>query len=173
MDIEIVDSFQKEIPETTIDRYISGEYALNLPSEFSGDWHFSSVWYSDKPEMVTFMSDDIGFNTNLIWGDFGITNRIQAYKDANLDTSRHVCIYTADCFRAILDLMILGSIKNYMGIVVGATMDYLDTEDQKHFILDKASEALQSDLLSSEQKMRIQHWITSESKSAYRGMPYG
>ncbi|MDR0763884.1 MAG: helix-turn-helix transcriptional regulator [Bacteroidales bacterium] len=164
--------FQKEIPATSIDRYISGKYALNLPSEMSGDWHFTSVWYSDKPETAPIWGKDIGFDTNPIWGNFGVADRIEAYREAHLDTRGQNCVYTADNYRAILDLMVVGAIKNYMGIVVGATMDYLDTEEQKSFVLNKAKNAVQSDMLSEEQKARIQNWIAGESKNVYRGVAY-
>ncbi|MDR2201354.1 MAG: hypothetical protein LBP26_01105 [Clostridiales bacterium] len=123
--------FQKLIPDTSPNRYISGKYALNLPSEMSGDWHFTSVWYSDKPEFVPIWGKDIGVDTKSIWGDFGILNRIDAYKEARLDTHGQNCVYTSDNYRAILDLMVVGAVKNYMGIVVGATADYLDTDTTK------------------------------------------
>ncbi|MDR0751877.1 MAG: hypothetical protein LBF12_04765 [Christensenellaceae bacterium] len=172
MEIKIRDCFQKKIPQTSIDRYISGIYALNLPSEMSGDWHFSTVWYSYVPETAPVWGNDFGFDTNPIWGSFGVTDRIKAYREANLNTGNLNCVYTADNYRAILDLMVHSAVRNSMGTVVGATMDYLDTEEQKHYVLEKAKFAIQSNTLSEEQKTRIQNWITDESKNIYRGVSY-
>ncbi|MDR3186438.1 MAG: hypothetical protein LBU04_06530 [Christensenellaceae bacterium] len=59
-----------------------------------------------------------------------------------------------------------------MGIIDGATTEYLDTEEQKKFILDKAKLALSSNELTEQEKGRIQGWIAKENKNLYRGESY-
>jgi hypothetical protein len=68
--------------------------------------------------------------------------------------------------------MVVGARRGYMGIIDGATTEYLDTEEQKKFILDKAKLALSSNELTEQEKGRIQGWIAKENKNLYRGESY-
>jgi hypothetical protein len=163
---------QKLIPQTSSQLYISGLYALNLPGETSGDWHFSSVWFSDKEEVVPLAGGAKETDTHSIFGNLGVIDGTAVVGSAKLDNCGQKRIFVANHYRAILDLMVVGARRGYMGIVDGATREYLDTEEQKAFILDKAKLALSSDALTSQEKERINGWIAKENRNVYRGESY-
>ncbi|MDR3319055.1 MAG: hypothetical protein LBS99_06410 [Clostridiales bacterium] len=165
------DVYQLAIPETDTDRYVSGRYALNLPGETSGDWHFTSVWFSDTPCAVELWGKGQKRDTTAVLGSFGIADRFAAVEKTGI-MSKHRHIYAADHYRAILDLLIVGAANGVMSLVKGATTDYLDTQEQKEYLLSQAEKALSSPHLSTKQKALIKEWIERESRNIYRGEAY-
>ena len=163
--------YQRQIPKTGKTQYVSGRYALNIPGETSGDWHFTTVWFSRTPQTVELWGDGQERNTNGIFGNFGIADRSADIRKAGLVTVQGK-IFAANHYRAILDLMVAGAINGSMSLVIGATMDYLDTEEQKQYVLRQARKAVGSSSLTDNQKRLIDEWIQKESRNFYRGDEY-
>ena len=160
--------YQKEIPATSAEQYVSGRYALNIPGETSGDWHFTGVWFSAAPATVDLWGKGQKYDTVSIFGKFGIADRKADVKKTGLK-SDYPKVYIADHYRAILDLAIAGAISGNMSLVKGATTDYLDTKEQKEYVLAEAEKALASDRLTKSQKILLNDWIKKESQNIYRG----
>ena len=75
--------------------------------------------------------------------------------------------YAANHFRAILDLL-YDSLRRevYPARLKGASEDYLDTDEEKDILLEKAK--MMYPYLSYSQKEMLQRWISIENKPGYR-----
>lgn len=164
-------SIQKQIPSTSIDRYISGRYALNIPSDTSGDWHFTTVWFANKPTIIDLWGVGQKVDTTKLFGHFGIANRTTDIDKTGLQHDKSP-IYAANHLRAILDMAIDGSTRNNMCLVKGATIDYLDTQEQKDLIINMIDKIILSNKLTSAQKECLRNWVTTERQNIYRGELY-
>lgn len=112
--------YLKVIGNTSIDNYISGYYALNLPDKdgIIADWHPRQYWYSLKE------NDKIPlFNTNNIFGIEGIEFRTIG----NFSLDKEKKYYIANHIRAIADLTVTLSDINELR---GCTNDWLQGEGQ-------------------------------------------
>jgi hypothetical protein len=163
--------YQLVIPKTTAQTYISGTQALNIPDETSGDWHFYTVWFSFSSETVMLYGAGQERNTNDIYGSFGISDKKFIMQQYGLlaDTDK---VYVANHCRAVLDLIYYCAKKKAMNLVVGSTMDYFDTEEQKMRILKLAKKMLAPKYLSQEGRRTLQSWLQTEEQSVYRGVRY-
>lgn len=151
-------------------RYISGFYALNLPAPegTSGDWHFFGTFYrkSGKSGDVLLAGEGEQINTNAILSDYGIYRCDKALERRGLIAEKPA--YAANHFRAILDLLYEQiKEKRTPSNLFGASEDFLDTEDEKRLLIEKASHMLLS--LESDEQMLMLQWINHERKTGYRG----
>jgi hypothetical protein len=162
---------QLEIPRTSINTYITGQYALNIHApETSGDWH-GFIFYMpeglEKPHTIDLAGDGLEWNTNPIYGTYGIYEGrdylLKNYK-INDDITE---VYIADHFRAILDLL-YDSLKNYEVVLNlnGATNDWLDTQEQKDELLSKAR--FLEDVFTGKARCSLDKWIEKESGPDWR-----
>jgi hypothetical protein len=170
MSVELKPGKQVTIPETTPSRYITGIAALNLPAPegTNGDWHFSTVFYSndDEPAELQLAGDGEALNTNHIYGQYGIYECSAAMGRTGLDVPTGN-VYSANHFRAILD-MLYWSLARHNRVIglIGATEDWLDTQDQKNFLLLKANDLLP--YLRERERAGLQSWIDQERLPGYR-----
>lgn len=106
----------KKIPDTSLERYISGWEALNVVDEngLSADWHPLKFWlaYNDDDEIPLF--------SNPILGSNGIKKRKIKYSDE--------LVYIADFPRAIADLIYTDDKTDSL---VNASTDFLTDEEAK------------------------------------------
>ncbi|MBQ7262087.1 MAG: hypothetical protein IJR14_00055 [Synergistaceae bacterium] len=144
-------------------RYISGYYALNLPApeDTSGDWHFSSVFYryEEDPGPVTLAGEGERIDTNAIWGDWGIYCCDDSLRRRALKAPSPS--YAANHFRAILDLL-YESVRDGKepAYLCWASVDYLDTEEEKALLLAKAAEMIPH--LDDDGRALLEQWIREE-----------
>lgn len=164
--------YQMVIPDGLSEkRYITGMEALNLPApeDTSGDWHFLNVWYRDRErdiDVVTLAGEGEEINTNPIYGSYGVYRCDEGLKQRGLEMEG-ASAWAASHFRAILDLL-YGQIKKgrYPDWLQEASEDWLDTEEEKKTLLEKAAMMLPH-LLPEEQALLIQ-WINREREPGYR-----
>ena len=113
--------YLKKLPLTSIDQYISGYYALNIPDKdgIPADWHPRLYWFSvNKNETVPL------YNTNSIFGTQGIHYRkVDCFSCAGYDK-----VYIADHVRAIADLV---ATLPDISVLRGCVNDWLRTEEQE------------------------------------------
>ncbi|MDR2091655.1 MAG: hypothetical protein LBP62_08455 [Clostridiales bacterium] len=163
--------YKLTIPKTTMQTYISGTQALNVPDETSGDWHFYTVWFSPFEETVTLYGEGQERNTNEIYGTFGIYDKKAVLERYGI-SSETPEVYVANHYRAILDLAYCCAKRKRMNPVIGGTMDYFDTEEQKTMILELAAKMLDVKYLAEDEQAALKDWIQKESIHIYRGEPY-
>ena len=162
---EVVPARQLEIPPTTRERYITGIYALNIeaPEDTSGDWHDVFHWLEGRRQRRPILcggTDEV--NTNHIYGDLGVyEGRANVAKKGLVFPAEMTEIYVANHFRAILD-MVYRSLQEFDKIynLHGATVDWLDTLEQQHYVLDLAAQM--TPYLSEAQQVQLNNWIESE-----------
>lgn len=159
---------QVEIPPTDRQHYITGIYALNVhpPEDTSGDWHDVFHWREglDRPGKIWIAGRDSFPDTNPIYGDMGIYDGTDQIRLKNLDIDSSIKeIWIANHFRAILD-MLYRSLKLTSEVhgLRGATEDWVDTPEQKDFVLSQA--ALLNDWLDDTQKVALAEWIDYERR---------
>ncbi|MCL1985433.1 MAG: type IV toxin-antitoxin system AbiEi family antitoxin domain-containing protein [Betaproteobacteria bacterium] len=156
---------QRRIPGNLSEkRYISGMAALNLraPENTSGDWHFGNVFYNREPQnnAVTVAGEGEELNTNHIFRNYGIYDCTDILRGQGLH-AEGAPSFAANHFRAILDLA-FECLRDQRPPVylAGATSDYLDTEEEREFVLDKA--AMMSPHLSEGAQAMLSQWIEKE-----------
>lgn len=164
---------QVEIPITSLSRYITGMAALNLqaPEGTSGDWHFTNVYYAPAAgDTISLQLAGEGetINTNNIYGDYGVYECSTTMRKAGLSIPAHIsAVYAANHYRAILDLLFRSLQLHHKVIgLIGATEDWLDTNEQKEFLLQKATDMLS--FLSPIDAAELQKWIDKERIPGYR-----
>ena len=164
---------QRTIPDgLSEERYISGIAALNLPAPegTSGDWHFVSCFYTnqinDVPE-VFIAGRDGRVDTNSIYGNYGIYDCTEALKTRGIEYKGKRRPYAANHFRAILDLLYDCIIDDvYPLYMQKAAEDFLDSDQEKNFLLAKA--ALMLPHLKANQQALLLQWIEQEKVPGYR-----
>jgi len=157
---------QVEIPPTDRQHYITGIYALNVHapdgSDTSGDWHDVFHWREglDYPAEVWVAGHEPSSDTNPIYGDMGVYEGKDRLASLEIDPAIHE-VWIADHFRAILD-MLYRSLKRYDAVynLNGATEDWLDTPEQKDFVLTQAMRL--SNSLTPKQQAALAAWIDYE-----------
>ena len=112
--------YLKKIPETSLEKYISGYEALNTPdsSGVPADWHPRLYWYSKKEGEVLKLYN----NTKL--GNRGIEERYIPYINKKVFIANHP--------RAIADLVML---TNNLDTLTGCVDDFAFDEEQKRELL--------------------------------------
>lgn len=172
MSVTLKPGKQVSIPATTPSLYITGIAALNLPAPegTSGDWHFSTVFYGDDLTTMDLQlaGDDEALNTNYIYGQYGIYECSAAMKRAGLVIPERIFdVYAANHFRAILDMLYWSLIRHDRIIgLIGASEDWLDTQDQKNLLFEKAT--LLAPFLQEKGQAELQSWIDQERLPEYR-----
>jgi len=151
-------------------RYITGIHALNLPAPegTSGDWHFINAFYRDcqTSEHVILAGDGESLNTNHIYGYYGIYMCNKALERRGLRAQGEIS-YSANHFRAILDRL-YRVLKNgrYPDFIQGNSEEFLDTEEEKHILLEKAKMMLLH--LSLNESEMLLNWIKKERIPGYK-----
>jgi len=172
--IMVAPAVQCAIPRTSSKTYITGMYALNVPAPegTSGDWHDVFFWREgiDEPCVVDLAGDGMDWNTNSIFGNYGIYEGKDRLLRKGLTVSDDIAeVYLANHFRAILDLL-WHSLRKYEVVLnlTGATDDWLDTPEQKELLLSKA--LLLSGVFTGRAKRSLDAWIEKESGPDWRAM---
>jgi len=113
--------YLKKLPVTSINNYISGFYALNVPDEdgIPADWHPQLYWYSLNKDDTVLL-----YNTNNIFGTEGVQNKVVNY----FSCSAYDKVYIATHVRAIADL---AATLPDISVLRGCTNDWLRTEEQE------------------------------------------
>ncbi len=152
-------TFQKTSPE----RYLTGLVALNVPSpeQTGGDWHFCGIFDSpDFPDNLTLAGEGLEWNTNPIFGDYGIHECSDILRKKGISIPQGVKVYSANHYRAILD-MIYRSVSAG-GIPYHIDIDgWLDSEEQKKTLLHLIDRYLPK--FSPSEKDRVFSWIRSQT----------
>ncbi len=127
---------QIEIPKTTIQQYITGIYALNIPNAegHAADWHpdiFFSPIGSNKNNLVT-LGGEGSYDTNEILGTYGVANlaaRLKQIINTDQDT-----VYCANHVRALMDLLVheLTTYGQPM-TTIGGVDTWLNDEEKESF----------------------------------------
>lgn len=125
---------QAPFPETSRTRYLTGIAALNIPApeNTGGDWHFLDTFRSpDFPSNLDLAGDGLEWNTNPVFGDYGIHECSKTLKeDGGLEIPQGTLVFSANHYRAILDMLY----RDFSKGTVPATLpieDWLDTEEQR------------------------------------------
>ena len=157
---------QTEIPVTTPEHYITGIYALNIPSEegTTGDWHGEVFWHPvgvREPKRIS-LGGTAPFDTNPVFKDMGVREARQSVTGMGLHVAEEIKeVYVANHTRAILDLLmseitVLGNAKG----LNDASSDWLDTPEQKQKLLTHAMEL--GTFLVRGQRAALAEWIEHE-----------
>jgi hypothetical protein len=157
--------YQLLIPgDLSVNRYISGKAALNLPAPegTSGDWHFFGYFYRSKPGVIVYLAGDgEAVNTNHIYGGFGVHDCTISLKMRDLVQEGNGTPYAANHFRAILDMLYdLLTRDVYPRRIQSATEDFLDTVAEKEYLLEKA--VLMFPFLSKPRQDLLGEWLEKE-----------
>lgn len=139
----------KKIPETSINRYISGWEALNVVNEsgLTADWHPLKFWTTNLD------SEEIPLFSNSVLGNRGIHRRKIKYSDDP--------VYIADFPRAIADLIYNNDKTDSL---VNAANDFL-TEEETNILFSYLLEILKS--------KDIESYIKQEFPKKYYEWKYG
>ena len=107
-------------------------------------------------------------NINRIYEQYGVYECSKAMREVGLDIPEGMAhVYAANHFRAILDMLYRSLIRHHKVIALaGATEDWLDSQEQKEFLLEKAAEMLP--FLDKGQKANLRKWINQERPPGYR-----
>ena len=166
--------YQVIIPDNlSKNRYISGMEALNLPAPegTSGDWHYLNVFYCRDEQYVNTVKiagEGETLNTNHIYKNYGIYECGDILQKRGFKVGQGVP-HAANHFRAILDLLyyhIREKRGKFLCKLSGASEDYLDTEEEKNFLLEKT--AIMLPYLSPEEQEMLIQWIEKEREPGYR-----
>jgi hypothetical protein len=122
-----------DFPYTSPTRYLTGMTALNIPApeNTGGDWHFSGAFRSSSfPENLKLAGEGLEWNTNALFGEYGIHECSDILRSRGISIPDGVQIFSANHYRAILDMLYRsvssGHIPQHLAIG-----DWLDTEEQK------------------------------------------
>lgn len=162
------------IPPTTPTQYITGIPALNLPAPegTTGDWHFISTFYavnkSGKKLDLQLAGDGQVLDTNHIYGSYGIYECGSAMRERGLQIPLEMtAVYAANHNRAILDMVYRSLLVHHKVLgLVGAAEAWLDTQEQKLFLLEKAAEMLS--FVGEREREALRCWIDKEREPGYR-----
>jgi hypothetical protein len=159
-----------KIPETSMTRYITGISALNIPApeDTSGDWHFDPAFFEidgHKP-VIDLAGEGETINTNKLYGSYGIHECRQVLEERGVDVSEHTKIYSANHFRAILDMVYRYVFVWHQYPYAIELEDWLDTEEEKKAILKKAQEM--AIVLAPEDKEKLTAWIEKQRLPGYK-----
>jgi hypothetical protein len=105
--------------------------------------------------------------TNHIYGSYGVYDCSEGLMKRGLTFAGNGTPYAANHFRAILDLLYDWLIEDlYPFSMQCASEDYLDTEEEKSLLLEKAE--LMFPHLSAERQNFIHKWLENERLPGYR-----
>lgn len=163
---ESIDFRQIEIVPTTKQHYITGVYALNIPSDegTTGDWHSDVFWrpkYNSAVDKIS-LGGKADFDTNHIYGEFGVQEAREKVLDIGLYVPDHISeVYVANHTRATLDLA-FSELNRYGRVqyAKGASADWLDTPEQKNTLLQQAEKL--GKLFVGTQLEELSGWIDYE-----------
>lgn len=152
------------IPKTSLEHYITGITALNipLPAEGNGDWHFHEAFYGrgNRASKIFVAGEGEEWNTNPIFGNFGIYACEKILVELGLPVPNEEHIYAAGHYRAVLD-MLYSCIRNGNYPFHIDLDQWFETSEQKAFLLEKAEEM--TSVLNSKEKDILKKWILSQS----------
>ncbi|MCL2311245.1 MAG: hypothetical protein FWC41_04465 [Firmicutes bacterium] len=163
MIIEIVESKQCEIPNTTKENYITGIYALNLPTDngSKADWHDVFHWRNgiEKPREITVAGINTE-STGFIYNGYGVCEGKKHLLNVGLIVDKPN-VYVANHCRAILD-MVYDCLYKYNAIynLTGALDDWFDKETDIQEFISRCSEM--KNFVDEEKKNKLEKWLASE-----------
>lgn len=119
------------LPPTSPDHYLTGQAALNIPTENGdfADWHFTEVFLSGHRRFAI-AGKNIS-DTSAIFGDYGVREVSHLLRQYGMVIPEGEHVYAANPVRAILDLVLSaitkGKIPSHLTLD-----DTLDTEESRH-----------------------------------------
>jgi hypothetical protein len=156
--------------EKTINKYITGQFALNVHNrmdeeEPTGDWH-DSIWNNiqELPDPnVEYAGEGYFINTIKFWGNYGIYEGSNAMKEKNI-ILKEDSVFIANYYRAILDMVYEGLFKYekiyHLNFI---TDDHLDNKEQVMEVINRV--VLLEKHLNQNQKTELKRWIHNEINS--------
>jgi hypothetical protein len=151
------------LPKTSLDHYITGITALNIPmpDEGYGDWHFHEAFYGRGNILPKIFMAGTGeeCDTNAIFGDNGVYSCEEQLKEIGISITEEK-VYAAGHYRAVLD-MLYGCLKrgNYpYHIDLSA---WFDTPEQINVVLTKAKEM--RPFLKFQEMGNLDKWLQSQN----------
>ena len=113
------------LPETSLDRYVGGTAALNLPTGDggTGDWHQEATFYQPRRNLSRSFISGVGCltDTSALLGRLGIvdcTDLVDRMKIAHKGSR----VYAATHARAVADLVLSAALR-------GVSPDFIDLDD--------------------------------------------
>lgn len=162
---------QIDIPVTTIENYITGVYALNIPDENGelGDWHHNVFWYPvgiGDPKPITLGGKD-PYNTNPVYGNMGVQEAKSRVENSGLKVASNITeVWVANHMRAILDMVFAEiTIQGEVKFARNSTTDWLGTVEQKNSLLRHAVKL--EPCLNQEDQQALHKWINEEKSYSY------
>ncbi|MDR0307740.1 MAG: hypothetical protein LBI42_13015 [Chitinispirillales bacterium] len=140
MSIQVVPLAQCAIPDTDMDHYITGIYALNLPNEKGdvADWHDVFHWRLgiDNPREISVAGINMK-SSNHLYGEYGVKEGREQLVKKGLIVDKPL-VYVANYCRAVID-MIYDCLAEYDAIynLTGAVYDWLYEEGQEAEFFEK------------------------------------
>ena len=153
------------LPPTSKEHYLTGMTAMNIPDPegMTGDWHFQEAFFGWKDRKSRIFVAGIAgeYDTNGILGNFGIKECAEELKKMGVSVPENQPVYTANHYRAILDLLYNCVQKGRYPYHIDID-DWLNTESQQNFLLSMAQNFEQ--YLSNEAWEILDKWIKIQRK---------
>lgn len=154
------------IPETSPERYVSFQHALNLrfPDEDTGDWHFETAFFDEEGaerRTAPLAGRDGLIDTMPALGDMGVREMTAVLKRQRIINS-DAPVWVANHYRAIADLAMLHLAKGKSPTIanVRAINAWLDTEEQIATLVEYYLKPLRSQLDAASQPV-FDTWIAT------------
>lgn len=159
-----------EIPETSMQNYITGQHALNVVAEdgTSADWH-PHIWFWEegvqKPTLLSLAGVNM-HSTNQIFGSYGIIEcKDWLAKSKGFNLSHLKAVYRANYVRALLDLVYHTMMERVSAnrdwvCWKGAVFDWFDRNEDKIEFYQKC--IILKDSLTGQHKTWFVNWVSSE-----------
>jgi excisionase family DNA binding protein len=150
------------IPETTLQRYLSGMAALNLPSEKgTGDWHLIETFLKPKRKRSRLFIAGVGCegDTTPLLGDRGIFECSSLLDRLKIPHPPGPA-YAADHARAIADLVLVAILEGGSPDFVRLD-DWMPGDDDKQTVFDLLNHAIPQ--LTIDRQEKISTWMKKNS----------
>lgn len=151
------------LPYTTRSHYITGKTALNIPApeNTGGDWHFREAFFGrgERKPRIFIAGEGEDWNTNAIWGNYGIHECSQVLKYYGLPILPEQKVYAANHYRAVLD-MLYRCVKRSDYPDHLCLDDWFDNKEQKEPFI-KLVKQLQP-YLSIDEWQLVETWLKSQ-----------
>jgi hypothetical protein len=148
------------LPETSKHHYITGTTALNVPfpEEGYGDWHFIEAFHGRgaKTPKIFLAGDGEKWNTNAIFGNFGIYECSEKLRKLGIDVPAGKKIYVAGHYRAVLDMLYRTIKQGYYPSHLDIDQ-WFDNENQKKILIQKIKEM--KNHLSQTEWSLVEQWL--------------
>lgn len=150
-------------PKTTPNHYLTGTTALNIPfpEEGYGDWHFIEAFYGrdDKQPKLFVAGEGEDWNTNKIFGNFGVNECSELLRKLGLAIPRGEKVYSAGHYRAVLDMLYRCVKKGYYPHHIDLDQ-WFDTQEQKNTLFKQAK--IMRNYLNKDEWNIVEKWIQNQ-----------